>query len=205
MRLHHGLSLLAALIAGMSASTDSVPKSWDFERDQPGRIAASFTNEVGRWEVAAEGTNHVLAQQAQSERRTYNVTLIEGTSYQDLDLTVRLKANEGKVDQGGGLIWRARDRDNYYVARYNPLEDNLRVYKVENGRRTQLDHADAPGDLQWHTLRITMTGREITGYLDGKKLLVAEDSTFSDAGKIGLWSKADACSFFDDLSVREAH
>ncbi len=143
------------------------------------------------------------AERAENENRVFNVALVEGTNYKDLDLSVRLKAIAGKNDQGGGLVWRAKDTHNYYIARYNPLEDNLRVYKVENGKRTQLDHADVPGNREWHTLRITMSGREILGNLDGKKFLVAEDSTFPDAGKIGLWSKSDAQSYFDDLTVSE--
>jgi hypothetical protein len=178
-------------------------RSWNFNADRAGAIAAGFRSLVGRWEVADDGGNHVLEQRAESERRAYNLTLIDDTSYGDLDLSVRVKAGTGEVDQGGGIVWRARDQDNYYVARYNPLEDNYRAYKVENGRRTQLDHADAPGDRQWHTLRITMKGREMIGYLDGKKVLVVEDSTFRDAGKIGLWSKADARSSFDDLTVSD--
>jgi hypothetical protein len=193
-------AIVAVSLASLGAGAAGM-KAWDFESDEPGKIARGFSNEAGRWEVAREGNNRVLAQRAVSERRSFNLTLVESTSYQDVDLSVRVKAQTGEVDQGGGLVWRARDKDNYYVARYNPLEDNYRVYKVENGKRTQLDHADAPGDRQWHTLRITMTGRDITGYLDGKKLLVAEDSTFPDAGRIGLWSKADAQSYFDDLTV----
>jgi uncharacterized protein (TIGR03067 family) len=181
----------------------SAKKTWDFEADQPGKIPTGFTNEVGRWEVAKHGDNHVLAQKAKNDDATFNVALVEGTNYKDLDLSVRLRAIAGKNDQGGGLVWRAKDKDNYYIARYNPLEDNLRVYKVEGGKRTQLDHADVPGNREWHTLRITMNGREILGYLDGKKFLVAEDSTFPEAGKIGLWSKSDAQSYFDDLVVSE--
>ncbi len=176
-------------------------RTWDFQADAPGKVASGFTTEVGAWEVAADGSNRVLHQKAESEKRAFNIALIDGTRYKDLDLSVRVKAVAGKVDQGGGLVWRAKDKDNYYIARYNPLEDNLRVYRVEAGKRTQLDHADAPGDKEWHTLRITMAGRQIHGYLDGKMLLVAEDSTFPDAGRIGLWSKADAQTFFDDLSV----
>jgi hypothetical protein len=175
--------------------------TWDFESDAVGKPARGFTTEVGRWEVAQDGTNHVLAQLAENENRVYNVALVGGTSYKDLAISVRVKPRAGKLDQGGGLVWRAKDKDNYYVARFNPLEDNLRLYKVENGKRTQLDHADAPGDRDWRTLRITMQGREIAGWLDGKKLLVAEDSTFPDAGRIGVWSKADAQSFFDDLNA----
>jgi hypothetical protein len=188
----------AALAAGAGAK-----KTWDFESDTPGQIARGFRSEVGQWEVVKDGENLVLYQKARNDDHTFNLALAEGTSYKDLDISVRLKAVAGETDRGGGVVWRAKDRKDYYIARYNPLEDNLRVYKVEDGKRTQLDHADAPGDGKWHTLRITMTGREITGYLDGKKLLVAEDATFPDAGMIGLWSKADAQSYFDDLSASD--
>ncbi len=197
------LLVASALIPAAFAAGAGAKKTWDFEADAPGQIAKGFRNEVGQWEVARVGDNQVLYQKARNGDRTFNLTLAEGTSHKDLDISVRLKAVAGETDRGGGLVWRAKDRKNYYIARYNPLEDNLRVYKVEDGKRTQLDHADAPGDGNWHTLRITMTGREITGYLDGKKLLVAEDSTFPDAGMIGLWSKADAQSYFDDLSASD--
>ncbi len=192
---------LVMLAIGWARAGDLKKRAWDFEADEPGRIGRGFTGAVGRWEVERDGENRVMAQKASNPDRTFNVVLVAGEEFRDLDIRVRLKAVAGEMDRGGGLVWRARDRNNYYVARYNPLEDNLRVYKVENGRRTQLDHAEVPGDGRWHTLRITMKGREILGYFDDKKLLVAEDTTFSDAGRIGLWSKADARSYFDDLTV----
>ena len=145
-------------------------KTWDFESDEPGKIAEGFTAEVGRWEVVQDGDNHVLAQKAKNDDATFNVALVEGTSYKDVDLSVRLRAVAGEIDRGGGLVWRARDAKNYYIARYNPLEDNFRVYKVEDGKRTQFRSAKVPGDDKWHTLRVTMTGPKITCYLDGKKL-----------------------------------
>lgn len=194
--------LLAAVVAsGMIRAGESRKRTWDFESDEPGRIARGFTGEIGTWEVARDGDNRVMAQKAINPDATFNVALLSEAKFRDVDISVRLKAIAGEVDRGGGLVWRARDRDNYYIARYNPLEDNVRVYKVEDGKRTQLDHADAPGDGRWHTLRITMTGREINGYLDGKRLLIAEDSTFRHAGRVGLWSKADARSYFDDLTI----
>ena len=129
------------------------------------------------------------------------MALVDGTSYGDLDLSVRLRAVAGEVDRGGGLVWRARDAKNYYIARYNPLEDNFRVYKVQDGKRTQFQSAKVPGDEAWHVLRVTMVGTRITCRLDGQSLLEVEDSTFPAAGMIGLWSKADAQSYFDDLTV----
>ena len=150
-----------------------------------------------------DGDNHVLYQKARNDDDTFNVALAAGTSYKDIDLSVRLRAIAGELDRGGGLVWRAKDKKNYYIARYNPLEDNFRVYKVVEGKRSQFASARTPGDEKWHTLRVTMAGPKITCYLDGQKHLEAEDATFPEAGLIGLWSKADARSYFDDLSASE--
>jgi hypothetical protein len=203
MRLRRVLPLIAALSSCMSIAADAAKKMWDFEKDEPGKIAKGFTNEVGQWEVAKDGDNHVLFQRAKNEDATFNIALAEGTSYKDIDLSVKLKAVAGEVDRGGGVVWRAKDAKNYYIARYNPLEDNFRVYKVEKGKRTQFASAKVLGDEAWHTLRATMSGAKITCYLDGKKLLEAEDSTFREAGMVGLWSKADAQSYFDDLALAQ--
>jgi hypothetical protein len=113
-----------------------------------------------------------------------------------------MKAIAGKEDQGGGLVWRAKDAKNYYVARYNPLEDNYRLYKVEKGKRTQLKSANIKPREGWHTLRVSMKGNVIECYYDGQKFLEAEDGTFSDSGKIGLWTKSDAQTHFDGLTVK---
>ena len=98
----------------------------------------------------------------------------------------------------------AKDKKNYYICRYNPLEDNFRVYKVVDGVRTMFQDAKTPGDEKWHDPRVTMAGRKITCYLDGAKLLEAEDGTFEAAGAMGLWSKADAQSYFDDVTVTDS-
>jgi Domain of Unknown Function (DUF1080) len=203
MRLRHAPMLIAALITGMSLAAEATKKTWDFEKDEPGKIAKGFTNEVGRWVVAKDGDNDVLHQQAKNDDATFNVALVQGTSYKDLDLSVKLKAVAGETDRGGGLVWRAKDAKNYYIARYNPLEDNYRVYKVQDGKRTMFKGEKVPGDEKWHTLRVTMVGPKITCYFDGKQYLEVEDATFPAAGMIGLWSKADAQSYFDDLSVSE--
>jgi hypothetical protein len=189
--------------ASPRASEPAAKQTWDFEADEAGNLAKGFTNEVGRWEVAKDGENHVLFQKAKNEDTTFNVALVQGTSYKDVDLSVKLRAVAGEVDRGGGLVWRAKDAKNYYIARHNPLEDNFRVYKVEAGKRTQFQSAKIPGDDKWHTLRVTMAGAKITCYLDGQKYLKAEDSTFPGPGMIGLWSKADAQSYFDDLTASE--
>jgi hypothetical protein len=180
-------------------------KSWNFDVDKAASIAGGFTSEVGEWKIVADGSApskpNVFAQIAKNERPVFNVALAPDTSYANLDISVQLKSIAGQIDQGGGVVWRARDAKNYYIARYNPLEDNYRVYKVEEGRRTQLGTAEVKRSEGWHTLRVTMNGDHIECLYDGKKYLDISDSTFKSAGMIGLWSKADAQTHFDDLIV----
>jgi len=175
---------------------------WTLERDSVGKVPAGFQEEVGKWRVVEAEGKKILAQQAESPDKVFNVVLETDVHPQDIDLSVKLKPVAGKLDQGGGLIWRAKDKKNYYVARYNPLEDNFRVYKVERGKRTMFKNADIPHTPGWHTLRVTMRGNHIECFYDGKKYLECEDATFPDAGMIGLWSKADAQSYFSDLQLK---
>src|SRR6185437_8294788 len=125
-----------------------------------------------------------------------NVCLLKGADAKDLGLQVRFKAVAGELDQGGGVVWRAKDARNYYIARYNPLENNYRVYKVVDGVRTMFKNVDIPHSDGWFTLRVTMTGHHIACYDNGKKVIEHDDATFPAAGKIGLWSKWDAQSQF---------
>ena len=178
---------------------------WIFDAEQVGAIAKGFTAERGEWKVSAEATApsppNVFAQQASNSASTFNLALITETSYKNVDLSVKMKAVAGKEDQGGGLVWRAKDKDNYYVARYNPLEDNYRLYKVVKGKRSQLKSADIKHTDGWHTLRVVMKGNLIQCYYDGQKYLETTDGTFAEPGKIGLWTKADARTQFDDLTA----
>jgi len=180
-------------------------RTWNFDSDGPGAIARGFKGETGDWKVIADQTApsqpNALAQSAKNSGSTFNLTLVDGTAYKDLELSVKMKALAGKEDQGGGLVWRAKDAKNYYVVRYNPLEDNYRFYKVEKGKRIELQSADIKLGQGWHTLTVSMKGDRIECLLDGKKLIEAKDSTFGEAGKIGLWTKADAQSHFDVLTV----
>jgi hypothetical protein len=200
------LALLALIILGMPSPAvepvefkGAVLHEWNFDQDPTGKIAKDFKASTGEWSVVADGKNRVLAQTAKNDDSTFNIALVEETNFRDIDLSVRLKAVAGKVDQGGGVVWRARDVRNYYLCRFNPLESNFRLYKVVDGKRTQLESAKVPGDAEWHTLRITATGSAIQCFLDGKLHLEADDTTFRGAGQIGLWSKADAQTHFDDL------
>lgn len=198
--------LLLGCVTGMIAMAQLNPgRQWNFDSDKPGAIALGFTNEVGAWKVAANASvpskPNGLAQLAKSERPIYNIALATGTSYQNLDVSVQLLALAGAVDQGGGVVWRATDAKNYYIARYNPLEKNYRVYKVVEGQRTQLGTADVRAHEGWYTVRVVMKGDAIECYLDGTRHLEVKDGTFAAAGKIGLWTKADAQTIFDNLAV----
>lgn len=182
-------------------------RAWTFEDDAVGTLPEGWSAPVGEWGVEsaeqAPSGSHVLAQKASNRSPVFNVALVEGSTHTDVDLTVRLRARRGRIDQGGGVVWRARDARNYYIARYNPLEDNYRVYYVEDGRRRQLDSADVRLDHEaWHTLRVRMVGDHIECFLNGEKHLDVRDTTFPAAGMIGLWTKADAQTHFDELAVQ---
>lgn len=198
--------LLGGTAATVAMAQSGAARQWNFDSDKPAAIADGFTSEVGEWKVAAQASvpskPNGFAQLAKSERAIFNLALATGTSYQNLGLSVQLLALSGAVDQGGGVVWRAADARNYYIARYNPLEKNFRVYKVVEGQRTQLGTADVPAHEGWHSLRIVMKGDAIECYLDGKRYLEAKDSTFAGAGRIGLWTKADAQTIFDDFAVK---
>ena len=193
--------IVLGLFAGASLAAKTSKQVWTFDDATVGNTPAGFKAEVGDWAVARDGEDQVLRQSAKNANSVFNLILATGTRAQDVDLSVRLKAIAGKDDQGGGLVWRARDKDNYYLARYNPLEDNYRLYKVENGKRTMFKNADIKASPGWHTLRVTMKGHHMVCYYDGEKRLEADDATFTEAGMIGLWSKADAQSDFDDLEL----
>lgn len=195
---------LLFLSAGLVAQ--EFEKIWNFDGDRTGQVPAGFTNERGDWKIEADPSApsqpNVLAQSAKNSGSAFNLILVKGTNYKNVDLSVKMKALTGKEDQGGGLVWRAKDAQNYYVARYNPLEDNYRLYKVEKGRRSQLQGADIKHSEGWHTLRVAMEGDRIQCFYDDKKVLEAKDMTFQVPGQIGLWTKADAQTLFDDLKVK---
>jgi hypothetical protein len=160
------------------------------------------------WKVVEDATaphgKKVLAQTSdQGPNRFFNLCVAETTSFSDVDLTVTFKAVAGKLDQGGGLVWRYKDANNYYIARMNPLEDNYRVYKEVAGKRIQLGTVDIKiPSKTWHTLRVIHESDHILCFLDGKLLLDVKDDTFQDAGKIGLWTKADAQTYFADFQAK---
>ena len=133
---------------------------------------------------------------------TYNLLWDNKTKFKDGEISVALKSISGEEDQGGGLLWRAKDKNNYYVARFNPLENNLRLYQVKDGKREKLASADVTKEAgAWSTLAVKTQGTAIIISLDGQALIKTEANTFNDAGGIGLWTKADAATVFTTPKV----
>jgi hypothetical protein len=216
------VAAVALLCGGCAAGKAGTPPaaeraSWDFEGDRPGSIPVGWrvdetnpTTALAAWRVtgddmAPSGAQVLALVSSANYDGTYNLAIAEGSSFEDLDLTVRAKAVAGVEDQGGGPIWRCRDANNYYICRFNPLEGNFRVYVVRDGRRRQLDSATmtlAAG--RWYEIGIRMVGSRITCSLDGVEMLHATNDTFPGPGMVGLWTKADAVTSFDDLAVRPA-
>jgi len=176
------------------------PKGWKAEKT--GRGEGSVWMLV-KDETAPSKSGLALAQTAKSPGGVFNICVAEDTKYKDVELYVSFKAIAGDSDQGGGFVWRYQDNNNYYVCRMNPLEDNYRVYKVVAGKRTELGRKEGLKVKagEWHKLKVEVKGNKMEGYLDGEKMWEITDDTYRDAGKIGLWSKADAQSHFDEFKA----
>jgi len=196
------------------AETASPALVWNFDREQPGTLPSEFSigtlfdgRPAGDWQVLAtdraKSPPHVLAQvMAKGAEHAYKVVLIKEVIASDLNLEVSFLPIQGQADMGGGLIWRATDDRNYYLARANPLEQNIRVYRVEKGVRHLLQNFDQTIDVrQWHTLRVTNQGCRVNIFYDDKQVFDLCDKTFHD-GMIGLWTKSDAVTYFDDLQLQ---
>jgi hypothetical protein len=155
-----------------------------------------------KWEVVADDSApskpNVLKQSGEA---TYPVCFKNNTSVKDGFVGVKFKPVSGKEDQAGGLIWRCKDADNYYVARANALEDNVTIYHTIKGKRVSFKNADtkvAPG--AWHTLHVEFDGNKFAVIFDGKKVIEATDDSFAGAGMVGVWTKADSVTLFDDFT-----
>jgi hypothetical protein len=209
---------LGCVVLGSAASAEVL----DFEKDRGGEPPADFTiaqtgpGESPRWRVeedpSAPSGKHVLAQRSGDETRSrFPLAIYDKASLADGTISVRFKALSGSVDQAAGIVWRYRDPKNYYVVRANALEENVVLYKVERGKRSDLKPVDAGlfaygkkvpvRSGAWQQLRVDAERDLFQVYLDGSHLFDVRDATFAGPGKVGLWTKADSVTVFDDLEV----
>ena len=208
------LTLAAAAGLALSSGTRKVDFSGDTVGQPPKGFEFGHTANVGapgRWVVEAEGANKYLAQtDADATNARFPVAVLSDVRAVDVDLSVRFRPISGRVDQAAGLVWRFQNQDNYYIVRANAREHNVVLYKVENGKRTDLPlkgegrtygkKASVPAG-QWSTLRVVAAGPLFEVYFNGTKLYDVEDKTFTQPGKVGVWTKADSITQFDDLTV----
>jgi hypothetical protein len=193
----------------------------NFDKDVEGKAPKGFifgltgNGKPGAWIVKkdpeAPSAPNVLAQtDADPVSYRFPLCVYEAFTSKDVDVSVKYKPVSGKEDQAAGIVWRYQDPDNYYIVRSNANENNVVLYKVEKGRRTDLPlvgkgrtygvKAPIPSG-KWGTLRVVAVGNRFEVYSNGVKLFEVEDTTFPMAGKVGLWTKADSMTLFDDLTI----
>jgi Domain of Unknown Function (DUF1080) len=186
---------------------------YNFDSDTVGNLPAKFHDAItgqgakGQWLVkpdsSAPSQPNVLAQTS-TDKTDYRfpLAIADEGSFQNLDMSVKFKAVSGEVDRAAGMAFRLRDANNYYIVRANALEGNYRLYHVVKGRRVQFAAANVNvASGEWHELRVECVGNHIMCYYDNEKKIDATDETFMEAGKVGLWTKADSVTYFDDLRV----
>lgn len=199
--VRHVELLLANLSRGSAARPETVAVAFDkrdLDRPPSGWSPTQTGAGEAKWAVVrddtAPGGPYVLKQ---SGRAAYPVCLKDDTSLRDGFVEVRFKPMSGSQDQAGGVVWRAKDANNYYIARANALENNVTIYHIINGRRTEKKRTAMPvAANQWHMLRVDFRGSHFTVSFNGQKAIEWEDETFKDAGKVGVWTKADSVTEF---------
>ena len=197
-----------ALIAGASLLANvALAETINFDDAKPGAAPSGWTaTQTGsgnaKWTIEKDDTapskSNVLKQSGEA---TYPVCIKDDTSVKDGFVEVKFKPVSGKEDQAGGVIWRVKDSDNYYIARANALEENVTIYHTIKGKRVSFKNTDTKVTSGvWHTLRVDFAGNKFTVTFDKKKVIEATDDSFADAGKVGVWTKADSVTLFDDFT-----
>jgi hypothetical protein len=197
-----------------------------FDRTPPGALdpaewTVAMTSEGGapRWaiirELSAPSAPQVLAQVSEDPTRgRFPLAVYQRAEFVNGRVSVLFHAVRGEIDQAAGLVWRYKDPDNYYIVRANALEDNIVLYKVENGKRISLAPVGMPGNTygvkrevpagQWLRLAVLFEGPKFQVLYEGNRVMTVEDTTFTGAGRVGLWTKADSVTWFDDFEVEPA-
>jgi hypothetical protein len=207
--------LFAAALIVCAMEGSALAEKVSFANDAIGAVPSGWTAAMTglgspKWTVeddaSAPSKSKVVKQ---SGTATYPLLLKSGSSLKDGFVEIQFKAISGKEDRAAGIVWRAKDANNYYVVRANALEDNVVLYKTVDGRRIELDIVGRRGGYgvktavpagQWHTLRVAFAGSRFRVIFNGKPLFEVDDRTFPDAGQIGLWTKADSVTVFDSIS-----
>ena len=201
--LKGGRLIVAAFITPIAARAGAET----FDQMRPGAPPADWTCGVTgsgspKWAIAADASApsppNVLKQ---SGSGTFPWCVKKNASITDGFVEVQFKPIDGQEDQAGGVVWRWKDGDNYYVARANALENNVSLYHTEGGQRITIQYVDAPvQSRQWHRLRVEFSGKHIKVILDGKSYIDVEDAHIAGAGAVGVWTKADSVTEFDNFS-----
>ena len=201
---------MAATITFDTTAAGTLPAGWT--------VAMTHKGGAPKWEVVVDNSApskpSVLAQVSKdSTGGRFPMAIYDKANIKDGRVTVKFKVISGSADQAAGLVWRYKDPENYYIVRANALEDNVVLYKVEKGERIALAPKGTPSKtygvkhrvpkLTWNTLGVSFQGSVFMVSFDGEKLFEVEDSTFTVAGKVGLWTKADSVTYFDDLEIKE--
>ncbi len=197
------VTLVVGAMLAAAAAADSV----NFDAGTVGQAPAGWTatrtgSGDAKWTIEKDDTApskpNVLKQAGVA---TYPVCFKNDTNLKDGFVEVKFKPISGKEDQAGGVVWRLKDANNYYIARANALEDNVTIYHTINGRRTEKKRTNMKiASGVWHTIRVDFAANHFTVTCDGKKAIEWDDDTFKDAGKVGVWTKADSVTLFDDFS-----
>ena len=206
-----GLFLGRLILMGVIAMQVHANEIVNFDATRPGTLPEGWTAGVTgsgspRWSVEPDATApskpNVLKQ---SGRGTFPWCVLPAAKLENGFVEVKFKPLTGREDQAGGVVWRWKDRDNYYVARANALEDNVSLYYTEGGSRKTLKYVDAPVAREaWHTLRVEFSGRHIRVVLDGVARIEVDDAHIAGAGAVGVWTKADSVTLFDDFAYGSA-
>jgi hypothetical protein len=200
--------LLSLLLLGAGP----LDRTWSFDSDPVGKPPAGFyfdtTNDrpEGKWEILADGERRVFAQLDKNrDRRRMALAVVRDVEVRNVRLACKIKIAAGEVEQSAGIVWRYRNSENYLAARVDPVEKNIRLYRVVDGNRVGFggeDHKKLEAN-RWYTLRIEHSGRLVKVYLDDVMLFDERDRHFTRAGKIGLWTRGDTIAYFDDLRVQQ--
>ncbi len=201
------MRFITAIIAMTLLTGTAMAETINFDNDKPGSLPAGWNAGVtGRgapkWAVeqdpSAPSKPNVLKQ---SGSGTFPYCVLKQSSLADGFVEVKFKPVSGKEDQAGGVVWRFKNGDNYYVARANALENNVSLYYTENGSRKTIKYVEAPVPKNtWHTLRVEFAGAAIKVILNGKTYIETKDNHIAGPGAVGVWTKADSVTAFDDFS-----